>query len=136
MKSTRINLQILDKISMHRLSFQGAPTNLLPDGTSQLNVRLLQAKNVILSGEFHPMSEDTFRENLIKGKVNVQQEITPETEILICGKYPDWMLVEEARLYGIKIIFVDKAGEFFSRIATKLCESSRPVLCYKEPMGV
>lgn len=130
MKFTRINLQILDKISMQRLSLQETPTALLPDGTSQLNVNFLQAKNVILSGEFHPMSEDTFRENLIKNKVNVQEEITPETEILICGKYPDWMLVEEARLYGIKTIFVDKAGEFFSRIATKLYKSSRPELSY------
>lgn len=136
MQFKRINLQILDKISMQRLSLQETQAALLPDGTLQLNVSFLQSKNVILSGEFYPMSEDIFKENLFKNKVNVQQEITPETDILICGKYPDWMLVEEARLYGIKTIFIDKAGEFFSRIATKLFKRNIPELSYKEPLGV
>ncbi|CAN5198617.1 hypothetical protein BH23BAC2_BH23BAC2_22500 [soil metagenome] len=59
----------------------------------------------------------------------MQPEITPETEILICGMYPDWMLVEEAKLYGIKIMFADKAGELFSRIARNF---TNPRLFYIE----
>ena len=112
MKFTGTNLQILDKIGMQRLSFQEAQ--------SPFFLNLLRAKNVILSGDFFHLNENSFSENLLEREANVQLEITPETEVLICGKYPDWILVEEARLYGIKIIFVDKAGEFFSKIAAKL----------------
>ena len=116
MKFTGTNLQILDKIGMQRLSFQEVQTPFLPD--------LLRAKNVILSGDFLHLNGNSFSENLREREANVHLEITPETEVLICGKYPDWILVEEARLYGIKIIFVDKAGEFFSRIAAKLVKSN------------
>ncbi|CAM4121905.1 hypothetical protein GILI108418_06045 [Gillisia limnaea] len=108
---------------MKKLSFYEAPASLYPNRTSQVNIDFLQAKNIFLSGEFLPMGINSFKENLIKRQANVQPEITPETEILICGKYPDWILVEEATLYGIKIIFVDKAGELFNRIAAKLIKN-------------
>lgn len=135
MKSTGINLQILDKNGMRKLSFQEVPATLLSFSNLQVDMDFLQAKNVFLSGEFCPMDENTFIERLRERKANVQQEITPETEILICGQYPDWVLVEEARHYGIKIVFFDKAGEFFSRMAAKLInnKTSSPV---GEPMDV
>lgn len=129
MKFTWIALQTLDKIGIKQIP-------LLPARNTQIDNHFLHSKNIIISGEFFPTSESAFKENLLKSNVNVQPEITPETEILICGKYPDWILVEEASLYGIKIIFIDKAGELFSRIAIKLCKSSRPVLSYKEQLGV
>lgn len=78
----------------------------------------LDSKNVIISGEFFPASNIAFKESFLKYNANLQPQMTPETEILICGKHPDWVLVEEARLYGVKILFADKTGELFSRMAT------------------
>ena len=135
MKFNRINLQVLDKIGMLKLSLKRAEIPLFLENPSKDIYDFIHSKNVILSGEFFPLSENSFKEKLIEREANVQQEITPETEILICGRYPDWMLVEEARLYGIRIIFADKAGESFSKIATKLCKS-RPVLSYEQLLGV
>ncbi|WP_034921331.1 hypothetical protein [Gillisia sp. CAL575] len=132
MKLNRINLQILDKISIKKLFFQEAPAPLFLKGFSKENNSLLQTKNVVLSGEFFPIN---YKDNLNKWEANLQPEITPETEYLLCGKYPDWVLVEEARHYGIKVIFTDKAGELFSRIATKLI-NSKTALTIEEPLGV
>lgn len=123
MKFPGMNLQILDKIGMDRLSSDEVSKPLPQDCLSSGNNNWLQAKNVILSGDFFHLKGNSFSENLREREANVQLEITPETEVLICGKYPDWILVEDARLYGIKIIFVDKAGEYFSRIAAKLIKS-------------
>ncbi len=124
MKLTRSPLQILNRKLMQQLSLQEAPASLYSGGISQLNLDFLRAKNVFLSGEFFQIGEKSFKENLHNRQANLQLEITPETEILICGKYPDWNLVEEARLYGIKIFFIDKAGEFFSRIASQLIKNN------------
>lgn len=124
MKLTRSPLQILNKNLLQQLSFQEAPASLYSAGTSQVNFDFVRAKNVFLSGEFFPNGENSFKEDLFNRQANLQPEITPETEILICGKYPDWNLVEEARHYGIKIFFIDKAGEFFSRIASKLIKNN------------
>ena len=123
MKFTGMNLQILDKIGMDRLSSDEVSKSLPHNCISNGNNICLQAKNVILSGDFFHLNGNSFSENLLKREANVQLEITPETEVLICGKYPDWILVEEARHYGIKIIFIDRAGEYFSRIAAKLIKS-------------
>lgn len=130
MKLNRINLQVLDKISIQKLFFQEAPAPLF--FSSKENKSLLQTKNVVLSGEFFPIN---YKDNLMKWEANVQPEITPETEYLLCGKYPDWVLVEEARHYGIKIIFADQAGELFSRIATELI-NSKSALTVEEPLEV
>lgn len=127
MKFTGVNLQILDKIGIQRLSF--------PEVTTPVNPDLLQSKNVILSGEFYHLEDNSIINNFHKRETNIQPDITPDTEILICGQFPDWMLVEEARLYGIRIIFADKAGELFSRMATKLCKSRKQVLSIEEIMG-
>ena len=135
MKITGKNLQILDKIGMDRLSSDEVSKPLPHDCLSNGNNNWLQAKNVILSGDFFHLNGNSFSENSLKREANVQLEITPETEVLICGKYPDWILVEDARLYGIKIIFVDKAGKYFSRIAAKLikCKTGSPI---EELIGV
>lgn len=135
MKFTGRELQILDKKMMQKLSCQDAPETLFPNLTTDLNIDFPQAKNVIFSGEFLIGSEIAFRENFIKGNANVQTEITPETELLICGKFPDWMLIEDARKNSINIVFTDKAGEFFSRMATKLIKNKTDSP-FEELMGV
>lgn len=132
----RTNLQVLDKIGMLRLAFHEISTPLNKEYFSKDINDYLYSKNVVLSGQFFHLNENSFLDNLEEREANVEPEITPETEVLICGRYPDWMLVEEARLYGIKIVFADKAGELFSRMATKLCKSTRPVLSYQESQGV
>ena len=131
----RKNLQILDKIGMLRLAFQEASIPLNKEYFSNDINDYLHSKNVVLSGQFFPMNENSFIDNLEKQEANLEPEITPDTEILICGRYPDWMLVEEARLYGIKIVFADKAGELFSRMATKLYKN-RAELTYEDSPGV
>lgn len=123
MKFTGRELQILDKQMMQKLSCPDAPKPLFSNLITDLNNSFSNVKNIIFSGEFCAGSETAFRENSLKGIAGAQVEITPETEVLICGKYPDWMLVEQARQNGIQIVFTDKAGEFFSRIAIKLLEN-------------
>lgn len=103
--------------------------------TAPLDDKFLDSKNCIISGDFFPFSESLFKEKLLKRNINVQPQMTPDTEILICGRYPDWVLVEEARMYGVKIIFVDKAGELFSRMVTKM-KKSRTVLTCEEPVEI
>ncbi len=137
MKFSRINLQVLNLIGMQKkFAFPEVSINLFEDGSSNDLNDCFHYKNVILSGEFFHLTENSFKAKFQEEKINLQPEITPETEILICGRYPDWILVEEARLYGITIIFADKAGEFFSRIATKLCRTNTSVLSSKEPIGL
>lgn len=128
-------LKILDKIGMLRLAFQEASIPFNIKGFPEDINKYLHFKNVVLSGQFFPLDENSFIDNLEEQAANVRQEITPETEILVCGRYPDWMLVEEARLYGIKIVFADKSGELFSRIATRLCKT-RTMNIYEDPVGV
>lgn len=119
----KTNLQILDKIGMLKLAFHEASTPLIKEGFLDDTNNYLHFKNVVLSGQFFPVDENYIIDNIEEQTANLRQGITPETEILVCGRYPDWMLIEEARLYGIKIVFADKAGELFSRIATKLCKT-------------
>ncbi len=135
MKINRIAAGIFNKVNLSSLTFLSTGTQLLPATPFPMDENLLQSRNIILSGEFFPTNEKVFKENLLKCNANVQLQMTPETEILICGKYPDWMLVEEARLYGVKIIFVDRAGELFSRITANL-NKRKAVLPYEEPLGI
>lgn len=135
MQFNRRTLKIMEKVKGKSRYFQEAATPLFPTGTPQENDHFLHNKNVIISGDFFPTSEVEFKKNLLDRKANLQPHMTPETEILICGKYPDWMLVEKAGLYGVKIIFVDKAGELFGRMATNLNKTT-PVSLYEEPLGI
>lgn len=125
--------KIKNKIRLSNLSYRKSKS-LIPAKPTQVDENFLNGKNVIISGEFFPTSEKVFKESLLKRKANVQPQMTPQTEVLICGKYPDWVLVEEARIYGVKIIFVDKAGELFSRLATNL--NKNRAFFYEEPLGV
>ncbi len=136
MKFNKINLQILDRIGIQKLAYQKASVPLFQSSFSNEKNNIFQSRNVILSGEFFPLSEIFLRENLLEQEANVQTEITPKTEILICGKFPDWTLVEEAKLYGIKIIFIDHEGESFSKIASRLYKSRKSLHSYEEPLGV
>lgn len=123
MKFSGRELQILDKKMMQKLSCQEVPEPLFPYSIADLNNDFSKAKNIIFTGEFCTGAEVAFREEVLKGSANVQTSIIPETELVICGKFPDWILVEDARQNGIKIIFTDKAGESFSRMATKLIKN-------------
>lgn len=134
MKLKLSTLAMLSRFNLRSFSRRETSAPSLTAKTTQLDDDLLHSKSVILSGEFFPTSESVLIERLLKRDVNVQPQMTPETDILICGKYPDWMLVEEARLYGVKIIFIDKAGELFSRLATNLNKSR--AFSYEEPLGV
>lgn len=135
MQFNRVTLKIMEKIKGKNRYFQEAATPLFPAGITPGDDHFLHTKNVIISGDFFPSSEVAFKKNLLERKANLQPHMTTETEILICGKYPDWMLVEKARLYGVKIIFVDKAGELFGRMATNLNKTT-PVSLYEEPLGI
>lgn len=135
MEMYRILNNIIKKTGLSNSSFRKTAIPGLQALTSQVDEYFFQNKKIAISGEFFPMSENFLKSNLVEREANVQPEMTPETEILICGKYPDWMLVEEARLYGVTIIFVDKAGELFSKMASGLLKNNS-VLSYEEPLGV
>ena len=81
---------------------------------SEMNFHSLENKNVVTSGEFFPARAEAFIERLVQEKANVISQLTAETDILICGKYPDWMLIQEARLRAINVIFIDKASDLFT----------------------
>ena len=102
---------------------------------AQTDDEFLENRNVIISGEFFPDSEDALKQNLLERKANVQSQMTPETELLICGKYPDWMLIEEAKMNGVKIIFVDKASDLFTRLVSNI-QNSHPAVLNQVPLGI
>lgn len=101
----------------------------------EVNLHSFENKIIATSGEFFPTSDKALTERLVQERANVLPQITSATDILICGKYPDWMLIEEAKKNGVKIIFVDKVGELFSRFATNL-NKNRTILSNEEPLGV
>ena len=76
----------------------------------------LENKNIILSGSFFPASEESLQEKLLMLKAQVVTELSSETDILLCGKFPNWSLIQEARSRAIKVIFIDKASDLFFNI--------------------
>jgi len=116
MKITRFALEFKDIIGFKDQSLPVVATPLFPATRTQVDANFLNAKNVIISGDFFPSNKNAFKERLLKRKVNVQPQLTPETEYLICGKYPNWILVEQASLYGIKIIFTTKPNLILSNL--------------------
>lgn len=92
-------------------------------------------KNIFISGEFFPSHENALKERLQKRKAKLQPFLTRDTEILVCGKYPDWLVMEEAKRNGVKIIMVDKASDLFSRFATNIHDSNSPAP-HQVPLGI
>lgn len=87
----------------------------LDSTTRKEKISTLSHKNIRTTGHFFPTSEEVFNNKLLQLNANVQPQMNEETDALICGKYPDWMLIEEAKTMGIPIIFVDNTAELFSR---------------------
>lgn len=111
----------------------GAKKSELPE----LNFDSLENKNVVTSGEFFPTSTEALKEKLVQEKANLRSEITAETDILICGKYPDWMLIQQARISGVKIIFIDKASDLFDEMVIDIRRhTSEPDYSSQVPLGV
>lgn len=94
--------------------FQGSFVKPSDPKMKQTNFISLRNKNAVISGEFFPMGEEVLRSKLVSAKVHVMPHISEETHILICGKFPDWDLINEARSRAIQIIFIDKASDLFS----------------------
>ena len=131
----RITENIRKKAGLRNHSSRKAAIPDLSALTPQVDDCFLENKNVIISGEFFPGSQDGLKENLLERKANVQSQMTSETELLICGKYPDWMLIEEAKMNGVKVIFIDKASDLFTRFATNVQNSHSAVL-NQVPLGI
>ena len=125
----------MKKVSHVRLSFKKTIKANNPVPAKPLDDDFFQNKKVVIMGEFFPMNNTTLNENLLTRGASIQPKLTGETEILICGKYPDWMLVEQAKLNGVKVIFVDRAGELFSVILSRMNEVGS-FYDYEEPLGV
>ena len=125
----------MKKVSPVRLSFRKTTkaNNSVP--AKPLDDNFFQNTKVVIMGEFFPMNNKTLNENLITRGASIQPKLTGETEILICGKFPDWMLIEQARLNGVKVIFVDRAGELFNVILSRMNEGGS-FYDYEEPLGV
>lgn len=123
------------RINKNGFSFRKRLSEAKKSEFSEMNLHCFENKIIVTSGEFFPTSEKALTERLVQERANVLSQITSATDILICGKYPDWMLIEEAKKNGVKIIFVDKVGELFSRFATNL-NKNRTILSNEEPLGV
>lgn len=91
----------------------------LPDPEKEkMNIFSLKHKNAVISGEFFPMGEETLKNKLVSAKTNVMPQMSAETDILICGKFPDWSLIQEAKIRAIKVVFVDKASDLFAALTS------------------
>lgn len=134
MKLRLSTLSMLRRFQLRSFTSKHSFIPALTNSNVQMNNDILNDKNVIISGEFFPTSERLLEEMLLKNNIHLQPQMSPDTEILICGRYPDWMLVEEARIYGVRIIFMDKAGELFSKLASNL--NKNKTFSYEEPLGV
>ena len=65
---------------------------------------ILEGKKVIFDGEL-----DTYREESIKNELRnkhaiVEDKMAEDTDFLITGKNPDWLVVEEAKDLGVTIV--------------------------------
>lgn len=76
--------------------------------------RQLYYRKVVLSGNFFPLDRENFISRLEQFRGEIQLELDSETEVLICGKYPDWDLIAAAKERLIQIIFLDKVSDLFA----------------------
>ena len=106
---------LIKKASCYRFRTPGSK-NLKKTTASDIS---FENKNIILSGSFFPASEESLKERLLMLKAQVVTQLSSETDILICGKFPDWSLIQEARSRAIKVIFIDKASDLFSNIISE-----------------
>lgn len=97
----------------------------------------LKNKKVVITGDFFPASEDTFRKRLIAAKASVMTNLTTDTEILICGKFPDWTLIEDAQKKSLEIIYIDKVSDLFLKWeATGMQPMKKKEEDFPVPLGV
>lgn len=80
----------------------------------KMDIFSLKHKNAVISGEFFPTGEEALKNKLMNGKTNVLPQMSADTDILICGKFPDWNLVQEAKFRAIKVVFIDKTSDLFT----------------------
>ena len=80
----------------------------------QNHLGMLRNRKIALTGDFFPLDKLTFEAKLNHLKGEVQLELTSETDVLICGKYPDRKLISEAEKNGTYTIFIDKVSDLFA----------------------
>ena len=100
-----------------------------------LNDDYFQNKIVAILGEFFSMNNTNLRENILNRGATIHPKVTVDTDIIVCEKFPDWILVEQARLKGVKVIFVDRTGDLFSVVLSRMNEG-KSFTNHKEPLGV
>ena len=127
---------ILNSRKTNRPAINRGRTKLDETDLFKLDILSFKNKKVLLSGDFFPTTEEAFKEKLIRAKATVMAQLTSETEILICGKYPDWILIEEVQRRGLDIIFIDKASDLFSGTSESHQHIGEPALSYQIPLGV
>ena len=127
-------LRNLKKVSVKLFCFRKATKNGREFTAKPLDNHFFRNKRIALIGEFFPMNNITLTKNLLSTGANIDSKITPDTEILICGKFPNWTMVEQAKAKGVQLIFVDKAGELFTVILSRMNEGKS--FNYEEPLGV
>lgn len=104
----------------------------------KMNILSLKHKNAVISGEFFPTDEETLKNKLNCAKTNVMPQMSAETDILICGKFPDWSLIEEAKIRAVKVIFIDKPSDLFAASNTSEQSNldSEPSYISPVPLGI
>lgn len=99
-----------------------------------MNIFSLKHRNAVISGDFFPTNEVTLINKLIHSQINIMSQISAETDILICGKFPDWSLVQEARLRAINVVFIDKTSDLFTTLSP--AEQNEQTCIFQVPLGI
>ncbi|WP_092541064.1 BRCT domain-containing protein [Zunongwangia mangrovi] len=63
-----------------------------------------EGKKVVFDGKLDELREESIKCDLLSKNAIVEEKMAMDTNFLITGKNPDWLVVEEAKEHGITIV--------------------------------
>ena len=63
-----------------------------------------EGKKVVFDGKLDELREESIKYDLLSKHAIVEEKMAMDTNFLITGKNPDWLVVEEAKEHGITIV--------------------------------
>lgn len=80
----------------------------------------LEKNNFFINGIHLPTNPNFLNGILLHSDMILHTYPNPDVDLIICDKYPDWDLIEQARSFNAEIIYIDAAGIFFNIKAANL----------------
>lgn len=80
----------------------------------------LKKNNLFINGILLPTNTDFINGIVLHSDMILHTYPNPEVDLIICYKYPDWDLIEQAKSFNAEIIYIDAAGIFFNIKAANL----------------